>query len=134
MQNMIARMAGTLAVIALAWQSVACKGAESSLVAPSVVSSSGVVAMVDVAVMSGREQPPPKESKIARGTPMTVRLVGLGPPKGTIEGPHGTPVSLDPMPAQPNGSSTALHFTPASVGTYVVKGEAGAVLAKLIAE
>ncbi len=121
---------------ALLFSTAACSGAESSRVEATDASSAVRAQEIEVAVMSGREQPPAKESKITKGAPVTIRLVGLGPPKGTVDGPNGSPLQLvtAPVEAGANTSATTFRFTPQTAGTYVVKGESGLVLAKLIAE
>jgi hypothetical protein len=100
----------------------------------SSVSDPGVK-IVEIAVMSGRPQPPPADWAVTVGAPVTIRLVGLGPPRAQISAPDGSPVTtLDtPFNGKAGDDRTELRFSPQVPGTYLVKqvDASGVVLARL---
>lgn len=75
--------------------------------------------VVAVAVMSGREQPPPRDVAVRAGSSVTVQLTGLGPPRALVFGPDGAPVeTVDVAAREPGKGGPAQRFTPQIVGRY----------------
>ena len=84
---------------------------------------------VDVAVMSGRPQPPPQDVGVRSGVPVVVHAEGIGPPRVVVFAPDGSKV-----PTTDVGSGQ--RFTPSTAGTYRVEHAevAGLVLVNVVAK
>jgi hypothetical protein len=90
---------------------------------------------ISLSVMSGRPQPPPQDFGVRVGTPVTVRVVGLGPARAAVFGPDGMPVATVDAPLRQEGGiiGTEQRFTPGAAGSYRIEHAevAGLVLARL---
>ena len=131
----MARIEWCSAVVVVVCMAVGCGNASTAV--PEPVSSVGEVGVkiVEVAVMSGRPQPPTAVFPVAIGAPVTIRLVGLGPPRAQITAPDGSPVTTIDTPFKGNAGieGTDIHFSPAGPGAYLVNqvDAPGVVLARL---
>ncbi|MEP7124039.1 MAG: hypothetical protein ABJE95_24140 [Byssovorax sp.] len=113
---------GWCAMALVAGAATGC-GAEPSAATTPVESASPAGAKtIEIAVMSGREQPPPTDWPVALGAPVTLRLVGLGPPKAIIHAPDGSPITTvdAPIKGKTGVNGTELVFTPTVPGVYQV--------------
>ena len=127
------RKCGAMAILLCA--AAGCGNGSTATLAP--VSSVGDpgAKIVEIAVMSGRPQPPPADWPVTVGAPVTIRLVGLGPPQARISAPDGSPVATVDVPLKGKAGTvgTELRFSPRVPGAYLVQqvDAPGVVLARL---
>lgn len=86
---------------------------------------------IEIAVLSGRPQPPPATSSVRVGSAVVLRLSGLGPPSAIVVGPDGSAISTADAPLRKDGSTVGVEhrFTPSKRGAYRVEYPPGSVLA-----
>lgn len=123
------------ATVVLVCAAAGCANGPTAPPAPvSSVSDPGAK-IIEIAVMSGLPQPPPAAFPVAINTPVTIRLLGLGPPQARISAPDGSPVTTINLPF--NGKTgvvgTELRFSPRVPGAYLILqvDAPGVVLARL---
>ena len=83
---------------------------------------------VDVKVMSGLPQPPPRDVAVRAGEAVVVHAEGLGPPRVVVFGPDNAPITTTDVG---NGQ----RFTTSAPGKYRVEldGAGGLVLVNVVA-
>lgn len=119
----MARIMWGAAIVALSCAAAGCANGATTTPAPvsSVSDPGGKV--VEIAVMSGRAQPPPADVPVALGKPVTIRLLGLGPPQAKVSAPDGShvPTVDTPFKGKPGIEGTESRFTPTAPGVYQVQ-------------
>lgn len=89
---------------------------------------------IDLAALSGREQPQPAEVSVAVGATVVLRVRGLGPPKVVVRSAAG-PVATTDGALTEHGSvtGTEARFVASAPGVYDVQDAGGALLAHVTA-
>ncbi len=133
--NRMTRIRGCGAMAVLLCAAAGCGNGSTATLAPVSSVSEPVAKIVEIAVMSGRPQPPPAAFLVTVGAPVTIRLVGLGPPRARISAPDGSPVTTVDVPfkGKTGIDGTELRFSPPVPGVYLVQqaDAPGVVLARL---
>ena len=131
----MARIEWCGAMVLVVCAATGCGNGSTAKPAPAGSVSDLGVKIIEIAVMSGRPQPPAAVFPVAIGAPVTIRLLGIGPPQARITAPDGSPVVTSDTPFKGNAGNegTDIRFSPTGPGAYLVHqvDAPGVVLARL---